>query len=268
MRSSPEGAHQRLAEKTYLIVNADDFGMSAGVNRGIIRAHEHGIVTSASLMVRRAGAAQAAAYARNHPSLSLGLHFDLWQRVYRENRRITLYELVRSEDSAAVAEELSCQVAIFRQLVGRDPTHLDSHQNAHRKVTVGPALAAVACQFGVPLRACNTDVRFCSDFYGQGPRGVPIPGALSVERLILILASLTPGITELMCHPGDGRDLPSYYMYRDERAQEVNTLCDPTIRASISAHGIELRSFHADPGQRWTPSRYELCLTRLPSRRR
>ena len=36
----------------HLIVNADDFGQSAGINRGIIEAHEHGIVTSTSLMVR------------------------------------------------------------------------------------------------------------------------------------------------------------------------------------------------------------------------
>src|SRR5256885_15259517 len=43
----------------HLIVNADDFGLSAGVNAGIIRAHEHGILTSASLMVRGAAAASA-----------------------------------------------------------------------------------------------------------------------------------------------------------------------------------------------------------------
>lgn len=52
------------ASAVTMIVNADDFGLSPGVNRGIIQAHEHGIVTSASLMVRRAAAYQAAQYAR------------------------------------------------------------------------------------------------------------------------------------------------------------------------------------------------------------
>ena len=51
-----------------LIVNADDFGLSAGVNRGIVEAHERGIVTSASLMVRRPAAREAADYARTHPA--------------------------------------------------------------------------------------------------------------------------------------------------------------------------------------------------------
>jgi predicted glycoside hydrolase/deacetylase ChbG (UPF0249 family) len=50
-----------------LIVNADDFGQSAGVNRGVIEAHENGIVTSASLMVRWPDAADAARYARPAP---------------------------------------------------------------------------------------------------------------------------------------------------------------------------------------------------------
>lgn len=47
-----------------LVVNADDFGRSPGVNRGVIRAHEHGIVTSATLMVRWPAAREAAEYAR------------------------------------------------------------------------------------------------------------------------------------------------------------------------------------------------------------
>ena len=47
--------------KKFLIVNADDFGLTAGVNTGIIRAHEQGIVTSASLMVRGAAAVAASA---------------------------------------------------------------------------------------------------------------------------------------------------------------------------------------------------------------
>ena len=55
-----------MDSKRFLIVNADDFGLSEGVNRGIIEAHERGIVTSASLMVLKPAAASAAAYGREH----------------------------------------------------------------------------------------------------------------------------------------------------------------------------------------------------------
>src|SRR5205085_11997778 len=59
-----------------LIVNADDFGLSRGVNEGIIEAHTGGILTSTSLMVWRPGAEHAAKVAAAHPALSVGLHFD------------------------------------------------------------------------------------------------------------------------------------------------------------------------------------------------
>ena len=65
-----------------VIVNADDFGLSAGVNRGIAAAFEGGIVTSASLMVRPDAAAEAASYARLHPVLGVGLHIDLGEWVH------------------------------------------------------------------------------------------------------------------------------------------------------------------------------------------
>jgi hypothetical protein len=65
------------ADKRRLIVTADDFGRSPGINRGIIAANEVGIVTSAKFMVRWPAAAGAAAYARERPDLALGLHFDL-----------------------------------------------------------------------------------------------------------------------------------------------------------------------------------------------
>src|SRR5438046_7924170 len=72
-----------LASDRILIVNADDFGHSAEVNAGVIRAHEHGIVTSTSLMVRRPAVEEAAEYARSRPQLAVGLHVDLgeWQFV-------------------------------------------------------------------------------------------------------------------------------------------------------------------------------------------
>src|SRR6266566_7386787 len=121
-----------MPAERYLIVNADDFGQSPGVNRGIITGHEQGIVTSASLMVRWAAAAEAAAYGRTHPALSVGLHVDLGEWVYRDETWVALYEVVPLADRAAVTEEVSRQLAAFRRLMGREPTHIDSHQHVHR----------------------------------------------------------------------------------------------------------------------------------------
>ena len=62
-----------------LIVSADDFGMSAGVNAGILRAHREGILSDASLMVNGAAADEAVELARSAPRLSVGLHLVLAQ---------------------------------------------------------------------------------------------------------------------------------------------------------------------------------------------
>ncbi len=64
--------------KRFLIFNADDFGASTGVNRGILECHTRGVVTSASLMVTGRAAREAVAMSRDHPGLSVGLHWDVW----------------------------------------------------------------------------------------------------------------------------------------------------------------------------------------------
>ena len=66
-----------MTGRRVLIVNADDFGQSPSVNRGIVQAHRTGIVTSASLMVRQKATAEAIELSRACPALSLGLHLDL-----------------------------------------------------------------------------------------------------------------------------------------------------------------------------------------------
>ena len=77
-----------------LIVNADDFGRSAGINAGIIDAFEHGIVTSASLMVRWPATREAADYASRHSRLGLGLHFDFGEWTRRDGLWPAVYEVV------------------------------------------------------------------------------------------------------------------------------------------------------------------------------
>ncbi len=60
-----------------LIVNADDFGLSSSVNQAVIRAHNEGILTTASLMVNEPGFEEAVALARQNPRLGVGLHLTL-----------------------------------------------------------------------------------------------------------------------------------------------------------------------------------------------
>ena len=87
-----------MDSRRLLIVNADDFGLSEGVNRGIIEAHERGIVTSASLMVLKEFAPDAAAYCREHGRLSLGLHLDLGEWVYDGEAWVAVYRVVALDD--------------------------------------------------------------------------------------------------------------------------------------------------------------------------
>jgi predicted glycoside hydrolase/deacetylase ChbG (UPF0249 family) len=229
----------------FLIVNADDFGLSAGVNQGIIRAHERGVVTSASLMVRWPAAKAAADYAAAHPRLSLGLHLDLAEWVYRDEQWVPRYQVVPADDERAVADEVTRQCESFRRLVGKDPTHLDSHQHVHRNEPVLSIMSRFAHQMAVPLRSFSPAVRYCGDFYGQTGEGEPYPEGISLEGLLNILSTLPEGVTELGCHPGEDEHLDS--VYRVERKHEVEVLCDQRVRQALANNHIQLRSFTNSP---------------------
>jgi predicted glycoside hydrolase/deacetylase ChbG (UPF0249 family) len=232
---------------TSLIVNADDFGYSRGVNRGILEAHERGIVTSASLMVDGPAAAEAAAYARDRPELSVGLHVELegW-RTRPGRRRLLPGREVRLHRAASA--DLQRQLELFRRLVGADPTHLDSHKHRHREDLFRSIFMEVASGLAVPLRHFDPVIRFCGDFYGQIDAGRPNPEAIAPDALVRLLEGLPPLVTELCCHPGYADGLRAWY--REERVQEVRTLCDPRVRATIDRLGIRLISFRELPARR------------------
>jgi predicted glycoside hydrolase/deacetylase ChbG (UPF0249 family) len=234
-----------INNRRYLAVNADDFGYSAGVNRGILEAHQRGIVTSASLMVRQPAADEAIVAARRFPGLSLGLHLDLGEWAYRNGQWLEVYGVVALDNRAAVAREIRRQLELFLELTGRNPTHLDSHQHVHREEPVRSVLRELGQQLGVPVRHDSPQVHYCGAFYGQTATGEPLDEAISVESLIAVLRSLPAGFSELGCHPGFADDLKT--MYARQRSMEVATLCAPDVRAALVEMGIELLSFHDLP---------------------
>lgn len=217
-----------------LIVNADDFGASDGVNRGIVEAHRNGIVTSTSLMVTGAAARAAVALAQEHPALGLGLHWDLDGEQAEPQLDL--------DDTVAVRAELARQLEVFSELTGQLPTHVDSHHHVHRR----PELAAIAQELvkplGVPLRE-DGRVTFIGGFYAQWEWLITDLNHVSSEFLIWILRNeVGEGWTELGCHPGYVSD-DFKSVYRTEREVELRTLTDPVVRAEIEALGIRLASY-------------------------
>jgi predicted glycoside hydrolase/deacetylase ChbG (UPF0249 family) len=223
-----------------LIVNADDFGQSEGVNKGIIKSFEEGILTSASLMVRYPKASVAADYA-NKNSLDIGLHVDLGEWVYVNGNWEQLYSVVNVDDVSAVKDEVENQLEKFQKITGVNPTHLDSHQHVHMNKHLQHIFMDVARRLNIPLRKCSNEVTYCGGFYGQNSDGTPFHNAISVEGLKETINTITNGITELACHPGINIEFAT--MYKKERDLEVKSLCDKKIREALDSFKIELRSF-------------------------
>ncbi|MDH3732266.1 MAG: ChbG/HpnK family deacetylase [Gemmatimonadota bacterium] len=229
------------AKRRTLIVNADDFGLSAGVNAGIRRSFLDGVVTSASLMVRQPSAGSAAAISAEHPGLSVGLHIDLGEWVYRGGEWTPKYEVVDLSDPASVRNEVEAQLDLFRGLLGADPTHLDSHQHVHLTEPVRGIVREAGERLGVPVRGLEPRIRYCGEFYGQTGIGQPARELITTGHLLEIIDRLGDGWTELGCHPGEAHDVESDYGV--ERSVEVRTLTDPRIREGLVSCGVGLAGF-------------------------
>jgi len=245
-----------------LIVNADDFGRTPGVNAGVLEAHRAGIVTSATVMVLEPAAGEGIAEAlRRAPQLSLGLHFAVTGgglpaaepariptllvdgRFARSPERLP-HEIPREE----VYRELEAQILLFEKVAGRLPSHLDSHHHSALHPSIQLVFAEVARKRGLPARASSEEARdalraagvktpdhFLDGFYGDGA---------SAENLRATLGGLREGTSELMCHPGRADEgLLAASTYARERERELALLCDPEIPLLLAREAVERIDF-------------------------
>jgi predicted glycoside hydrolase/deacetylase ChbG (UPF0249 family) len=199
----------------YLIVNADDFGYSFSVNKGIVEAHTKGIVTSTSVMVD-AIAAHEAANLTQYDNLSVGLHFEV-------------------KDFDNVAQELERQVKKFVSVVGRLPDHIDTHKISTSNEGFSEVLPAYSEQHNVPVRELS-GIKFIGSFFG-----LYSDGDVSVERLKEAIDKATDEYNELMCHVGHSDDyLRGKSSYSDKREEELASICSPDVKAYLQEREIEL----------------------------
>jgi predicted glycoside hydrolase/deacetylase ChbG (UPF0249 family) len=247
-----------------LIVNADDFGYSQSVSAGIVRAHRDGIVTGTTLMTNAPHTSGAAKLARATPSLDVGVHLVLtFDRplanvelvptlVDKDGRFFRPIELLaRDVDREEALTEYRAQYRKARDLLGREPTHVDSHHWVHDHPALEWAIGRLAHETGAAARIHSDEQRD-----RLRARGVRAPdhfvrefqheGKVGVDSLLALLERIakTKGITELMCHPGEPDEaLAKRSGYARERATELATLTDPRVRAKVKDLGISLTTF-------------------------
>lgn len=243
-----------------LIVNADDFGVTAGVSRGILEAHRRGIVTSTTLLVNR-DIHPALVEELKSSGLGVGLHLNLTlgvpvsspkrvpSLVDGEGRFIRDAREVAARAKADEARiELGAQIDAFRQVTGRFPTHLDSHHHVGRHEPIQTLLFDFATAIRVPVRSQDAEVRAAArrrrlstpdHFFGEsGPEPY-----WSAERVLEHLKALPDGVSEFMTHPGYFDEDLAGSRYGKQREVELRGLTDPAVRELIEREGIRLCHF-------------------------
>lgn len=146
----------------YLIVNADDFGLTQGVTRGIIDGAKSGIITSTSVMVNELIYGKVTFKKEDCSRLGFGLHLNLTQgRPILPAVDVTslvsfdgfflkpekLFEHPDKIHPAQVEKEWRAQLAAFRTIFGI-PDHLDSHHHVH----MYPSLFNIFCQLAIEMQ--------------------------------------------------------------------------------------------------------------------
>ena len=243
-----------------LIVNADDFGLTAGVSRGILEAHRRGIVTSTTLIANpRLDGAMLDGLKASRLGVGLHLNLTLGEPVSPAEEIPSLLDAggkfvrdpLRQAAEAKPEEvvlELRAQMAVFIRLLGRKPTHLDSHHHVGRHRPIRDVVFALAEELGVPVRCQDEETRRAA-----GERGLRTPEHFFGEsgpdpywssgRLLAHLAALPDGVSEFMTHPGYFDQNLEYSRYGRQREVELGGLTDPAVGEVVRTRGIHLCHF-------------------------
>jgi len=269
--SSPRGRR--------LIVNADDFGRSVSINQAVIRAHQEGILTTASLMVNEPAFEEAVALAREHPTLGVGLHLTLLcghsalppgeiPGLVNRNGEFSHNPAgagFRYFFQPGLREQLRREIhAQFQKLrAARLPLdHVNGHLHLHLHPTVFGILMADAAQLGLKHLRLTCDpfrlnLRLASGhftyralhvaiFHPLSARARPALARLNIRHTDAVFGLLQNArvdetyVTRLLPQlPAGDSELYSHPSL-DESKNEFDALISPRVRDQVKQLGIEL----------------------------
>lgn len=267
--------------KTHLIINADDYGRSAGISAGIRHAHLLGVVTSTTCMLNQPTVESDLRLALSEcPALGLGVHLNLTSG-HPLTGAAHLSALVDSTgnfpglndfllrlpnlDLAQVEAEWRAQIETFAAICRKNPTHLDSH---HHSSFLSPGLFRLMCRLateydcairlpiwqssiasGIPDALMAEMGRYLPLVLQEYPRPHPdgfistfYDAGVSLPEMLSIIEKLPGGTFEIMTHPGYV-DAALDSAYSSPREKELTVLTDPRLRQELENRQVQLIHF-------------------------
>jgi chitin disaccharide deacetylase len=278
--TSLQAENKKPAEQRYVIIHADDAGMSHSVNLGTIEGMEKGIVSSASIMVPCPWFKEFAHYAKNHPEGDFGIHLTLnsewknyrWGPVASRDQVPSLLDeedylwdnvgqVIANVNVKDAEKELRAQIQRARQF-GVPLTHLDTHMGA---VVSRPDLLEMYVNLGIEyelpvLFVANLDPQKYGVIAEKGKElkavleknGLPVlddlvqfygePDYEKRKKAYLdTLRNLKPGVTQIIIHCGiDNQELQNITNSSSRRDGDRRVFTDPEVAKEVKDLGIEV----------------------------
>lgn len=239
--------------KNNIILNVDDFGLTAGVNQAVFELNRLGLIKSTTALVGSPYFKRDITRAVAITDLGVGIHltidlfkaevFDLSlcdgdQNFYTAKT----HDITRSLDSNIIYKEWKAQIEKFIKIAGVMPTHIDSHHHVHiLNADAKIAASKLADEYNIPLRGANTDsyVAKCSEeFYDTG---------VNLENLCRIIDELITSncdYGEVMIHPAVVDDeLIAISSYNTKRALECEILKSKEFYEYIQSNEIVITNY-------------------------
>ena len=241
-----------------LIINADDFGYSPGINLGIAAAHQNGMLTSTTMMANMPGFDHGVELAKQNPDLGIGVHLTLTcgkpllsdvTSLMENNafRKISFYEKDFSIDTEELYREWEAQI---KKIIaaGIQPTHLDSHHHVNRISPMKEVFVELAQKYKLPVRnnfevpkTLKTVNRFFTEFDSLS-QSKEIWKEMTIQNLIQDCQEY--GTVEVMCHPGylDHIVVASSSLL-DSRVFTVKELQNPRYKEELEKNQVQFGTY-------------------------
>ncbi|OLQ95931.1 hypothetical protein BIY21_20320 [Vibrio ponticus] len=240
-----------------VIFNADDFGLTEGVNNGIAAAFRQGVVRSTTFMVDMPGEAHAVKLAASMPDLKVGLHLRFTAGKPLTNHKSLVDERglfpaipgfwqKQDFDLEEVYQEVVAQVEHYLAL-GLELSHIDGHHHAHTHPQIAPVVNQVAQKYGVPVRGVGfVDRQEVGGRYLFSERFYDNKISLADAKQLMLDYEHECEVLEVMCHPAIvDTQLRSMSSYLAQREQELETLTSAAFVAFLRERDIQVTDYSA-----------------------